>query len=370
MKLTKLSFIIFIIFVTNIQTKAQRDYSELISDGFNLSTSANYERNGWLPSSSYNLDYKTKGFEMFKFNAVLAHENTIIPDIKFKWETNLNSAPHEELLKAHSETSSIEEAYNKIMFVAGFGKRYIDEDRFDFKNPRSYFQLSYIKDTYFVAVSPEEDNLKYKSYNGEVRSFNKEDRLEQFTKFEEVRATFRSGYMILPYILQVMFTAGAAYEPVEVKGRFGAYYNTFNKPYSVTQAISAGSFNGDRNTIYDAKFKSLGFYEQYNWVGDSFYFNMGMNLGYSWLKLSDDEVFKDSSSPAFLYYATEMEMGWDIKLSDHFFINISGMFNYGMMYGITSTGSDDHNEEAPFEVSSLINNDLRYKINIGLIVNI
>ncbi len=348
----------------------KRKYASLLRDGFNLSTSTNIEYNGWSPSESYNLDYKTEGFQTLKFQAVLAHKIPILPDIKFNWETNFNDGSYDDLLNEHTNESQIEEAFNKVMLVVGFGKRYINSKYFDFRNPTSYFQLSYIKETYFIEVSPNSKNIYYQPFAGNRKTFSRNSVLGQYTKFEEIRATFKNDFAFIPLLLQALFTGGSNTDPINVPGRIGVYYNTFNKPYSVTQAISGGSNNGDRNTIYDARFTSYGLYEEYNISDDKFYMNIGLNLGYAELELYKNTVFEDSESPAFLYFASVLEMGWDIEITKKVFLNFSGQLNYSLMYGITGNEKSDQDGEAPLVISSFINNDFRYKLNAGLIINI
>jgi len=355
-------------FLVLLSPLKSQNFSSLIEDGFNLGLEASYEYNYWMPDESYNLDYYTEGLKVYRFKGHLHHGIKLLPDLRFEWETNMNSAIQNELFMVHNSATSLEAGYNKIIGVIGFGKRYIDSERFDPRLTNNFFELKYIKETFLIDVSPSYGNLRFVEYlTGRSRNFNEGQSLSQFTKFEEVRATFfTDGFAILPSIINGLF--GGQSEALDLTGtdtRFGAFYATFQKPYSTTQILTSGTTSGDLYSIYNAKFDTYGLYEEYNFMGDHFFLKMGLNFGLSFIHLTANEELTDSDNPLFFYYANHVEMGFDIPLGRRMNMHLTGDFDWSWMLG------GDYNEETEaMETQSFINSDMLFKIRANIMLNL
>ena len=355
-----LTRILSLIVIINIPQQLYSQYENLLSDNFNLFTELSYNFNFWSPDESTNLEYYTEGLQNLKLNAVLTHNIPLLPEIKFNWETNFNNQHQDELLATHNNSSSIENTYNKIMFVAGFGKHMLN-NKFNPWISNNKFELSYTKETFFISVSPTEDNLEFASFNtSRITAFNQGERLSMFTKFEEVKATFNTnGHAVLPMLFTALF-GGDIDEILELDGvdtRLGGYYSQFFKPYSVTQVSTLGNVSGNTDYIYNALFKSYGLVEQYTVPSEHFFFNMQLNLGLAEIELQQGNLLEDSSSPLFFYYKSLIEMGFHIPFAGNKgAFNLGGSFDWSFMWG--GKYSD---ESEKIETTSFINNDMLFK---------
>lgn len=348
-----------------------QNFESLIINGFNLSVDGSFNYNFWIPDESYNMEYQTEGFQNFKIDNQLTHGIPLLPELRFTWETNFNANNQVELLKAHNDITTLETAYNRLMFLAGFGKRFGVKNGFGFdpRRSNSVFELSYSKETFFISVSPNSGTLYFAPFNStSLQTFNKGSSLSMFTKFEELKGTFNTdGFVLLPTLLSTLF--GADMDLTELSGadtRIGGFYAEFYKPYSVTQVISAGTSSGNREYIYNAQFKSYGLVEEYTFLGETSSFSMQFNLGLAEINLQENLLLKESESPLFFYYKHRMNIKFYIPLLENrMFLNLGGSFDWSFMWGA------DYSEESEiFETKSFINSDMIFKVNGSLNINL
>ncbi len=344
-----------------------QNFENLIDKGFNFMLNSEYVYNKWEPNESYCLNYYTEGIQYYKFEAKLSHDLEVLPELKFSWETNFNAKNQDELLRVHNSISPLENAYNKIMFVAGFGK---SDDDFNPYRSNSIFDLSYSKETFFISVTPTTDYLYYAPFNssGDV-SLSEGENLDMFTKFEEIQGTFRTGgFAVLPFLIS-SFCGGDVIEIMSVKGmdtRLGVYYATFQKPFMVNQVYSSGYTSGDYNYIYNARFNSYGLVEKYGYYGKVFLLDMQLNFGLAQIKLRNDSRLEDSESPLFFHCKMRTNMGFHIPIANAK-VNLSllGSLDWSFMYGGTYNSETQH-----IESKSYLNDDTIFKVYAALTVNL
>ena len=358
---------LFALFASPFVSFSQFEY--LIEDKFNLFGQASFNYNFWQPDESTNLEYYTEGLQNLKLEAQLTTGLSFLPELKAKWETNFKANHQEELLEAHSSASGIENAYNKLVFIAGFGKRILPGE-FNPWISNSVFDLSYTKETFFISVSPTESNMRFAPFERSTTiPFSQGENLSMFTKFEEIRGTFKTGGIaIFPMLLTTLF-GGDVEDIMDMDGfetRLGGYYSTFFKPYSTTQVVSAGNVSGGTNVIYNASFKSYGIVEEYTIPGEIFFLRMQFNLGVAVIELQKNSFLEDSSAPLFFHYRSLLEMGFHIPLAkNNLMLNLGGSFDWQFMFG-----GQYSDETENIETTSLINNDMIFKISGALSFNL
>lgn len=370
-------FLILVIIVTGWAGAQTKTPGELFEDLFEnaplfphcLSIKADFAYNGWLPNESYALDYYTEGIQYFKFDARFTHKIPFLPELKFAWETNFTENNNqEELLAAHAKESDIEKAYNKILFIAGFGKR------LDYFNPyrsNSFFELSYLKETFYISVSPNSDGLYYVPYSGDYAySLSSGQPLSMVTTFEEIQGTFKTPNIgIFPVLFSVLFLQDT-YEMFEFdeqwETRLGAYYARFQKPYMITQIETYGNTSGYADCIYEAKFNAIGLVEKYSYYNKWFDFDMQLNLGVAWIKLNENEFLQDSSSPIFFHMKMAPNVGVHFSfLKSRVSLGIKAGLDWGFM-----VGGSYNAETEKFDTNSFLNDDVIFKMTASMAVNL
>lgn len=364
---------IFIIIAITLNTSIAftQNLTELISKGVSIHSEASYNYNFWMPDESYNLNYYTEGLQNFKIDTRVNFSFPILPELRFTWETNFNSQIQDELLKAHSQSTALERSYNKLMFVAGFGKRFssLTGKSFDPRISNSSFDLSYSKETFLISVEPSYGNLYFAPYtSSSLQLFQEGQELSMFTKFEEIKGTFATdGTAILPALFSALF--GGDTNVMEFDGadtRLGGYYAQFYKPYSVTQILSVGSTSGNRDYIYNAFFRSYGLVEEYSFMGEYASFTMQLNLGIAEIDLQKGFALEDTESPLFFYYKHSTALNFHIPIMEKgIYLNLGGAFDWSFMWG------GNYNAETELiETKSFINSDMIFKVFGSLTVNL
>jgi hypothetical protein len=365
-----LLILIFLLGLNPYRVSSQ-SFSDLITNGVNLFTEGSFNYNFWMPDESYRLDYQTEGFQNIKIDTRFTHAIPILPELRFTWETNFNARNQDELLQVHNQATSLETSYNRLMFLAGFGKRFARKTGrgFDPRRSNSIFDLSYSKETFYISVSPNSGTLYFAPYNStSLQTFFEGSELSMFTKFEEIKGTFNTdGFAILPAFFSALFGGNA--EVMELSGadtRLGGFYAQFFKPYNITQVISYGSSSGNRDYIYNARFQSYGLVEEYSFMGDYASFKIQMNLGLAQINLQEKLLLEESESPLFFYYKHSMNLQIHIPIwQSRLLLNLGGAYDWSFMWGGQYSA-----ESELIETKSFINSDMIFKANGSIIINI
>lgn len=347
-----------------------------------------FEYNFWTPYAADVLNYKTEGFKIFYVNGILKHKIPYLPVLKFEWFTNFNSENQDELLKIQNNETKLEQTYNKLKGVLGFDKheKFIpkkkddDDDsegiKKDENNKYVFYTLefSYMKETFFVNVTPKEDfnYIPYNSSQSQTTIYSG-DKLSMFTKFEEFRVTFDTGgLMVLPAFINLLFGSSKdddASKPLDVSGAFdtrlGFFYATYNKPFSINQISTSGETTGELNSIYDAKFKIFGIVEEVNsFPFEQYIFNYSTKLAFVSIDLTEDEMLEDWSAPMFLFVGFGVDLGFRFEMGKYVSLKVLGSGQYNFMIGTES--ETDENGETKLKSKSFINDDLLLKITAYL----
>ncbi|HMW33422.1 MAG TPA: hypothetical protein PKA52_08555, partial [bacterium] len=316
-----------------------------------------FEYNTWSPHKTNELKYDIEGFRIGYVRGELVHDIPFIPDMKFNWETNFGAKHQEEILKAHNSMSKLEQGYEKMNAILSFFpeskiKKEGDE-KVEMKNRdgsvRKYhnFEISYTKETFYIGVTPATEGLNYAAYaSGKTYGFPYGTSISQFTKFEEISATFYTdGKLYIFWIINAFFSAAADRESAfsdesrifqfpEADSRIGVFYSTFQKPYSVNQVLTQGEVINSPNTIYNARFQAAGIIDEISSPAQSSLIARWTNrFGYSWINLRKKEDLEDTNSPGFFYFGTEAELGFRIHFNK-FSLNLSASGNFGFMQGL------------------------------------
>lgn len=325
------------------------------------------EYNYWMPNECYFLNYDIQGLPLLKVDAKATIDR--LPEFCFQWETNLKKSTTNDILAEHNSSDGVKAFYNKFRFFLNLGEKIGQLSHYNpWRNNRSW-ELSYIRETFRISVSPSLSNIYYMDETGNVSFLDKSDSLTMYTKFEEVAISHiwqeeAHGILILPALINIMFSrssdANIGFSNLDTS--FGAYFNTWQKPYSVTQIISAGEINGYSNVVYAARFFSVGLTEQLWYASKYFYFKNKMNMGIAWVKLTDSQKLSDSSSPVFMQFNIYPQMGLHLPIVDkHFYLNVFGSCDWGCMLGVTINSTS----ESLFTFSGLINSDILCKVSIS-----
>lgn len=344
---------------------SQEDLDDLYN-GFNWMIKSDVVYNHWIPSTSYSLDYYTEGIQYYRFESVITHDLSFLPDIKFAWETNFNKSNQVELLEEHSSASGLEDAYNKIMLIAGFGKH---TGLFNPWRTNSFFDLSYSKETFYIKVRPNEDEIYYAPFSqDEPKRLLTGNDLGMFTKFQEIQGTFNTeGIAILPAIMGALFGGGTDIMTFDgLDTRLGLYFATFHKPFMMNQIATYGWLSGDQRTLYDARFNAFGLVEKWGYYGKYFIFDMQNNLGIAFINLREDETLSDSQDPVYFHYKLATSLGFHLPLwNSRVNFSAMGSFLWSFMWGGVYS-----NETEVIETQSFLNGDMIFKINGSLTINI
>lgn len=353
---------LFVLLTTKVYSQ---DFDDLYN-GFNWMIKSDIVYNHWIPTKSYSLDYYTEGIQYYRFESVITHDLSFLPDLKFSWETNFNKSNQVELLQEHSSESAIEDAYNKIMFIAGFGRQV---GVFNPWRTNSFFDLSYSKETFYISVRPNEENIYYAPFeqNEPVRLLTGAD-LGMFTKFQEIQGTFNTnGVAILPAFMGALF--GGSTEVMTFDGldtRLGLYFATFHKPFMMNQIATYGYLSGDERTLYDARFNAVGMVEKWGYYGKYFLFDMQNNLGIAFINLREDESLSDSQDPVYFHYKLATNLGFHLPLwNSRVNFSAMGTFLWSFMWGGVYSS-----ETEVIETQSFLNGDMIFKINGSITLNI
>jgi len=356
---------------------SEKAYANDFSDLFNnaplfphcLSLKADFVWNGWLPNKASSLDYYTEGIQYFRFEGRFTHAIPFVPEVFFQYETNfLPESSQQELLAVHDSVSAIENVYNKIKIVAGFGKRL---DSFNPNRSNSFFDISYTKETFFIQVNPNVGGLFYAPYgSGQAVALNRGDTLSMFTKFEEINGTFKTpGIAILPTIYSLLFmdeTQDVIDFDDTWETRLGGYYATFQKPYMISQTETSGGVSGETNFIYNARFNAVGVVERYGYYNDWFEFSFQHNLGVAWVNLRESEVLRDTESLLFFHYKIAPTAAVHLPLlNKRINLSLSANLDWGFIWGGQFNFSS-----FKFDTSAFVNNDLIFKVSASIAVRI
>jgi len=396
-KVNAFLMIVFLVISINIQA---RDFEDLMDKGFNIMLKSEYNANFWIPTGAYNLQQITTGPSTLKLEGALTTSWEFLPVIRANWETNMISNSSKEMIMRYNTSTSrvvsflnkankLISGYNKFMFLTGFGT---NEDS-DF-NPfisNGLFDFQYSSETFVSQTTPKVFKMNYVPYEGSTSIpyyFN--DTLTLCTKFEEFSGMFNMhGQIILPSLFFLMFNGEMlTMDDSSGETKLGLYYSTFQKPYTIAQTYSSGDLSGNRNDIYNSKFRAIGLVEEFTLSNSISYFSMRYNLGVSWIKLNKNLYLQDTSAPIFFDFKINAKYGLNIPLgTPNLLFGLFASADYGFVLGgdfSSTNNSDDYyydnnyyntnyyddTENKPiFEMKSFINGDLILKLNASLTLN-
>lgn len=336
---------------------ARGDREDYNNQGNLLRVTAGFEYNNWYPYQSDYLDYEIEGIKVAYADIALFPGFRLLPNLTFHIETNFNADHQGELMQRRDQSTKIEQAYNKYRFIGGF-----------FRNDagRNTMEVEYTKETFYISVTPRVSNLYYAPYDSDtVQQFNIGDNVSQYVDFEEINVTFDTyGISILIGLINALTTGGTA-QIYDLSGvadtRFGIFYAQFHKPYEIDM-VSGGSgyTTGERFTIYNARFRTIGLIEKIQTRPYSIViFNYIPRFGLTFIDLREGEELRDVDTPLFFYYGHEFQLGLRVGSRD-FAGRIVASVDFTFMYG----GTMKNNEEtgnAQIETRSFINNDVLVK---------
>ncbi|HNJ72555.1 MAG TPA: hypothetical protein PL129_08645 [bacterium] len=333
-----------------------------------LSLSSGFEYNTWSPYKADELRYTIEGFQIGYLRGEIDHNVPMLPNLNFSWETNFGGKKQNELMQAQNSTSKLEQGYEKLHTALEFGKKKIYNDAGQVINTMANWELTYTKETFYIAVSPKSSDLKYAAYYSDaVYNFPQGAKYSMFTKFQEIGLTaYTGGESYFMMIFTGLFGGGSGSVQKlgkDTETRFGFYYATFQKPYMVSQVLSGGTNNGESATVYNTRFKSYGIKEEIKFDGKGGYFNFTQKLGLVTVNLRKGTELEDSESPLFFHYAIGLEGGLRIQM-DRFHVLLGASGEYGFMLGGTYNEEEENDttgEEGKIKTTSFINNDLLIK---------
>lgn len=323
---------------------------------FRLDGGAEY--NAWIPYKSSYLDYTIQGIVVGYLDAALFPGIRFLPSLSFHYETNFNTPNQKELMAAQQAGTDLEQAYNKMRFIGSF---------FQNSEGRNTLEVEYTKETFFISVTPNVPNLYYAPYNSEGKiQFSEGDEISQFTKFQEINATFDTyGVEILIGLMNALTTG----EDMEIRDlsdifdtRLGLFYAEFYKPYETSMVVGgSGTTTGETNTIYNARFRTVGLIEKIQTrPSGMLVFSYLPRFGISFINLQKGVELQDAETPLFFYYGHEFELGLRLG-SDNFAGKIAASVDFSFMYGgELKTNSETNN--AQIDTKSFINNDVLIKV--------
>lgn len=354
-----------------------RAYEHFLDKGYVAKLNVDYGFNFWFPEPSRAVKYETWGIPITTFDFDV-HFKQFIPDIHLTWETSFTDSENKNnergLLIQHKKNDGLKSAYNKIKLFCGFASLFGNNDRYDYYNPwrsNTNIGVSYNRETFRIGVTPRFSGLRYRDYDGNISTLEDEKAFYQYTKFEEISIDINSnGKMILPAIISLVFLfdkdsncSTSNFGATSLDTTIGPYVSWWQKPYSTTQIVSGGINSGKANTIYSAKFFSVGAVEKWCYAGEVFYFNNKINWGIASVMLSKDKILFDSDSQLMMQFNIEPEVGVHLPLVNHHVIlSCYGSCNWGFLFGVTSNTKDD----TLLDFSSFINGDLIVNANISL----
>jgi hypothetical protein len=350
---------------------------------FHIAAHAGYENNWWMPYITDKLSYTTEGFKIGYFNGEIRHGIKWLPDIRFGWETNFNSAHQNEILQVQNSKTNLEQGYDKIQSIFGFGRKidhYLDENTQKMENGIEYqvFELNYTKETFFITVKPNVPDLRYAAYYSDnVYDFPRTASYSNYTKFQELSATFYTGhtsfiFAIFNGLLSPSQSSSKDFITFgkDVEVRFGGFYSTVRKPYEITQEVGyVGTTTGEINTIYNAYFKDYGVVEEIR--AENFY--ISYKLGIATIDLKKTVELTDSFNPIFFSFGSKLGFTLPIKFSSRLGLNILGDFEYMFLYGSTmvndNQNSSNQTSQSHLQVQSFINSDMLFKVTLNMYYN-
>lgn len=356
-------------------------YAQVLNIGknINVSVETGFEYNTWKPQKADELNYDIEGFQIGYAKGAIQHQIPFLPDLKFNWETNFGAKHQDEILRIHNTKSKVEQGYDKLNAILGFGsqtkriKKGDDEVelKYDDGSTRTYygFELSYTKETFYIGVTPATGGLNYAAYySNRTYGFPEGTKVSQLTKFQEISATgYTNGQLFIFWIINVFFAASAdqdskmddqsmIFKIPEADSRIGVFYATFQKPYSVSQVLTLGEISNAPNTIYNTRFRAVGIKDEISAPSRSSLIARWTNrFGFSWINLRKKESLDDTNSPGFFYFGSELELGFRLKIK-RLQLSLSASGDFGFMQGLNI---DDEADQ--FYATSFINNDLLLK---------
>lgn len=334
---------------------------------FQVRVDGGYEQNFWSPYEAYELKYDVRGFKIFYFDAQIDHplEKWYVPKVIFHWETNFNSPEQNELIKVHSAQTQLEQSYQKISTAIGlFNTVKLVEGavagKFDVEKRYDKFRIGYLKETFFLKVEPAVSGLRYAAYYSDnVYEFKQGLSYSQFTKFQELNATFDTGGTLLLFnIVQKLLKMEDKEINLGTEGesRLGLFYAVYRKPYSISQVLGgSGSTSGETNTIYNARFNIYGFREEAK-IGE--YYSFVNRFGFATINLNKDTELQDLELPqAHFFLGFDHAVSIPIRFSEGFSMKLFGSVSYNVI-----VGGEINQETQELETKSHLDNDLFYKI--------
>ena len=350
-----------------------KEYSSFMDKGFVVKADASYSYSAWIPDQTYLLDYSTKGLPLAKLDTEITFKR-IFPTIRLSWETAYfdiyNIDNQGKLFAQHERNDGLKSSYNKLKGVVGLGRILGNNFYNQHYNPwrtNSNVSLYYNRETFRIGVSPTESGVKYCDFDGTERDFPMDKTIYQYTKFEEMGVDINSnGKMILPAIFSLFFlnsNSAMDFGITNLDTTIGPYFSMWQKPYSVTQIISNGNTNGRKKDIYSAKFTSFGAVEKWCYAGEYFYFNNKINWGFAIVKLTDSDTLHDTSSPIFMQFNIEPELGVHLPLVNHHIVlSCYASGNWGCLLGVTISSEEDK----LLAFSSFVNSDVILKGTVAV----
>ena len=369
-----LSLFTFLSYANSYWGEDTKEYASFMDKGFVVKADASYSYNAWIPNQSYLLGYSTKGLPLAKLDTEITFKR-IFPTIHVSWETTYfdmqNIGNEKRLFMQHKANDGLKSSYNKIKGIVGLGRIIGNNFYNQHYNPwrnNSNVSLYYNRETFRIGVSPKVSGLRYCDFDGtNLIDFPVDETLFQYTKFEEMGVDINSnGKMILPAIFSLLFinsNSAMDFGITNLDTTIGPYFSMWQKPYSVTQIISDGSSNGSEKDIYSAKFTSFGAVEKWCYAGEYFYFNNKINWGFAIVQLTKSRVLQDNTSPIFMQFNIEPELGVHLPLVNHHIVlSCYASGNWGCMLGVTISSEDDK----ILAFSSFINSDVILKGSVAV----
>ncbi|MCR5766399.1 MAG: hypothetical protein K6G09_10555 [Treponema sp.] len=369
----KIIFITVFLFVSLFAySEASREYEHFMDKGFVVKLNADYEVNCWIPEPSSCFKYTTKGLQLAKYDIDITGK--YFPRLNVTWETSfsLDGSNNKALFYEHQKNDGLKEVYNKIKIVVGLGSLVRSIGTNSYYNPwkNNYrFSLAYNRETFRIGVTPRYSGLRYCDFEGHLSGMEYDRTYWQYTKFEEIDLDINTGgKMMLPALYSLLFEGDyIGVGSTSLDTTVGPYVSWWQKPYNTRQIISGGTSTGNANTVYSAKFYSIGAVEKWCYAGERFYFNNQLNWGLALVRLSEGEVLIDSSSPIYMQFNIIPEVGYHFPILNHRLI-FSGYakLNWGCLAGITFNTKSD--SDALLDFAAFINGDVLLQASLALTV--
>ena len=350
-----------------------KEYSSFMDKGFVVKADASYSYSAWIPDKSYLLEYSTKGLPLVKLDTEITFKR-IFPTIRINWETAYfdirEARSPSKLFVEHERNDGLKSSYNKIKGIVGLGRIIGNNFYNQHYNPwrtNSNVSLYYTRETFSIDVTPTVSGLRYCDFDGTAKGFPQDKTLHQYTKFEEMGVDINSnGKMILPAIFSLLFinsNSAMDFGITNLDTTIGPYFSMWQKPYSITQIITDGKTSGKEKDIYSAKFTSFGAVEKWCYAGEYFYFNNKINWGFAIVQLTKNNGLRDNTSPIFMQFNIEPEVGTHLPLLNHHVIlSCYASCNWGCMLGVTISSEEDK----ILAFSSFVNSDVILKGSVAV----